>query len=99
MLKTDGTNATWQTDAGGIASVVAGNNIDVDNSDPNNPILSVENLTLADITDITATATEVNYIDGVTSAIQTQINAKANDSDTVHKTGAETIDGPKTFYR
>ena len=57
VLKTDGTNATWRTDAGGIASVVAGNNIDVDNSDPNNPILSVENLTLADITDITATAT------------------------------------------
>ena len=39
----------------------------------------------------------MNYIDGVTSAIQTQINAKANDSDTVHKTGAGTIDGPKTF--
>lgn len=97
VLKTDGTNATWQTDAGGIASVVAGNNIDVDNSDPLNPVVAVENLTLADITDITATATEVNYIDGVTSAIQTQINAKANDSDTVHKTGAETIAGSKTF--
>lgn len=97
VLKTDGTNATWQTDAGGIASVVAGNNIDVDNSDPLNPVVAVENLTLTDITDITATATEVNYIDGVTSAVQTQINAKANDSDTVHKTGAETIAGSKTF--
>lgn len=29
--------------------------------------------------------------------LQTALNAKANDSDTVHKTGAETIDGPKTF--
>lgn len=33
-------------------------------------------LVLADITDITASATEVNYTDGVTSAIQTQLDAK-----------------------
>lgn len=30
------------------------------------------------VKDITSTATEVNYTDGVTSAIQTQINAKSN---------------------
>ena len=30
----------------------------------------------ADITDLTATATELNYTDGVTSGIQTQLNAK-----------------------
>lgn len=29
--------------------------------------------------------------------LQTALNAKANDSDTVHKTGAETIAGSKTF--
>lgn len=97
VLKTDGTNATWQSDAGGIASVVAGNNIDVDNTDPDNPVVAVENLTLTDITDITATATEVNYIDGVTSAVQTQLNAKANDTDVVKLTGNQTISGDKTF--
>lgn len=39
--------------------------------------LSAQTHVLADITDVTATATEVNYTDGVTSAIQTQLNAKA----------------------
>ena len=61
---------------GTVATVVAGNNIDVDATDPANPIVSVETLALADISDITASATEVNYTDGVTSAIQTQLNAK-----------------------
>lgn len=75
VLKTNGTTATWQTDAGGIASVVAGNNIDVDNTDPLNPVVAVENLTVADITDLSATATELNYTNGVTSNIQTQLNA------------------------
>lgn len=39
--------------------------------------VSVE-VTVADITDLTATATEINYTDGVTSNIQTQLNGKAN---------------------
>lgn len=34
-------------------------------------------IVVADITDLTATATEINYTDGVTSAIQTQIDTKA----------------------
>ena len=29
-------------------------------------------------TNVTATATELNYVDGVTSAIQTQLDAKAS---------------------
>lgn len=33
-------------------------------------------LTVSDISDLTATATELNYSDGVTSNIQTQLNAK-----------------------
>lgn len=33
-------------------------------------------LTLADVSDVTASVTEVNYTDGVTSAIQTQLNNK-----------------------
>lgn len=61
---------------GTVDAVVAGNNIDVDATDPANPIVAVETLTLADVSDITATATEVNYTDGVTSAIQTQIDGK-----------------------
>jgi hypothetical protein len=36
----------------------------------------IENLLLADITDVTASVTELNYVDGVTSAIQTQLDAK-----------------------
>jgi len=37
----------------------------------------LETLTVSDITDLTATATELNYVDGVGSALQTQIDAKA----------------------
>ena len=36
----------------------------------------LETLTVSDITDLTATATELNYTDGVGSAIQTQIDAQ-----------------------
>ena len=35
------------------------------------------NHTVANITDLTATATELNYMDGVTSNVQTQLNGKA----------------------
>lgn len=45
----------------------------------------------------TVTSTELGYVSGVTSAIQTQLNAKAADSDAVHKTGNETITGSKYF--
>ena len=38
-------------------------------------------ITLSDVTDVTATATEVNYLSGVTSSIQTQLNNKANSSE------------------
>lgn len=34
--------------------------------------------TIADITDLTATATELNYVDGVTSNIQAQLDSKAD---------------------
>jgi len=68
------------TGGGSVASVVAGNNIDVDATDPANPIVSVETLTLADVSDVTASVTEVNYTDGVTSAIQTQLDGKLDDS-------------------
>lgn len=41
--------------------------------------------------------TELSYVDGVTSSIQTQINTKATDASVVHITGNETIGGTKTF--
>ena len=40
--------------------------------------------TLSDISDVTATSTELNYVDGVTSAIQTQLDAKVDESITVN---------------
>lgn len=43
------------------------------------------------------TSTELGYVHGVTSSIQTQLNSKAADSNTVHKTGNESIGGIKTF--
>ena len=43
------------------------------------------------------TSTELSYVHGVTSAIQTQLNTKAIDSDVVHKNGTETITGEKTI--
>lgn len=44
-----------------------------------------------------ATATELGYLTGVTSAIQTQLAAKATDSLVVHLAGSEAITGAKTF--
>lgn len=45
----------------------------------------------------TTTAAELNFVAGVTSAIQTQLNTKATDSLVVHLAGTETITGLKTF--
>jgi hypothetical protein len=43
------------------------------------------------------TATELGYLSGVTSPIQTQLNNKANNNEVVHLTGDETITGNKIF--
>ena len=43
------------------------------------------------------TSTELSYLDGVTSSVQTQLDSKAIDADVVHKTGDESISGEKTF--
>ncbi len=45
----------------------------------------------------TTTATELGYVSGVTSAIQTQLDSKATDSLVVHLAGTETITGTKHF--
>jgi len=46
---------------------------------------------------MTATGTELNFVAGVTSAIQTQLNAKATDSLVAHLAGIESFTGAKTF--
>lgn len=46
---------------------------------------------------VTPTGTELNFVDGVTSAIQTQLDAKAADSVVVKLTGDQTVAGVKTF--
>ncbi len=51
-----------------------------------NNATGLETLTVSDITDLTATATELNYSDGVGSALQTQINSKIGASDTFNGT-------------
>jgi hypothetical protein len=69
------------TNGGGtVNTIVAGNNIDVDATDLANPIVSVEALTATDITDVTATAAELNHTGGVTSGIQTQLDGKVDEN-------------------
>lgn len=50
-----------------------------------------------DIAVSSVTATELGHLSGVTSAVQTQLDAKATDSGVVHNTGTETVAGAKTF--
>jgi hypothetical protein len=87
-------SATEKTKLSGIATAATANQTDA-------YLLNRTNHTgtqaLSTIAGISASATEINYTTGVTSGIQTQLNAKAADSDTVHKTGTETIAGVKTF--
>lgn len=50
----------------------------------------------------TVSSTELGYVDGATSNIQTQLNTlgtsvSTNDTNAVHKTGDESISGTKTF--
>jgi hypothetical protein len=59
--------------------------------------LTVAQNTLLDGLAVTLTAAELNFVDGVTSAIQTQLDSKATDTLVVHLAGPETITGVKTF--
>tara|TARA_R100000808_G_C2141335_1_gene149122 strand:+ start:1188 stop:1871 length:684 start_codon:yes stop_codon:yes gene_type:complete len=51
-----------------------------------NNATGLETLTVSDITDLTATATELNYVDGVGSALQAQIDGKLASSGTFNGT-------------
>jgi ECM component-binding autotransporter adhesin len=64
--------ATNVTDIQANADAIAVNITDIQtNAD------ALASLEVVDITDITATAVELNYVDGVTSAIQEQLDGKA----------------------
>jgi hypothetical protein len=58
-------------------------------------------LSLSDITDVTATATEVNYTDGVTSNIQTQLDSKVGATHTgdVDITGELLVDSYNETFK
>ena len=60
-------------------------------SDVSNP----HNVTLSQL-GVTATASELNYVDGVTSNIQTQLNAKAASSHTHSYAGSSSVGGAAT---
>lgn len=84
VLKYNATTRLWENGTGGggggVETIVQGNKIVVDATDPANPIVGLDTLTLNDISDVTATASEVNLLEGVTSNVQAQINTKANKS-------------------
>lgn len=84
VLKYDG--SSWIDISGDITGVTAGTaltgggtsgnvTLDVDTA----AVGSAISINASQISDVTATATELNYVDGVTSAIQTQIDSKQND--------------------
>lgn len=52
--------------------------------------------TIANITDLTATATELNYMDGVTSNVQTQLDGKSGTSHTHKYAGSSSVGGSAT---
>ena len=73
---------------GTLVSIVAGTGIDVDTTDVNNPVVNW------DITEVfTATATEINYTDGVTSPIQTQLDGKQATDATLTALAAHNTNG------
>lgn len=98
ILKYNSTTGLWENGTGGggggtVETIVAGSKILVDATDPANPIVSVDTLTLNDISDVTAsstevniltgtvvTSTELNFLEGAASNIQSQINTKSSKS-------------------
>tara|TARA_R100000664_G_scaffold28725_1_gene40157 strand:+ start:1335 stop:2027 length:693 start_codon:yes stop_codon:yes gene_type:complete len=67
-----------------------------------NNATGLETLTVSDITDLTATATELNYVSGAGSALQTQINSKIGGSNPTLTLGSNTTFASgnivKTYY-
>jgi hypothetical protein len=89
----DGTD--WVTVGGGtINEVIAGDGLTGGGSSGSvtlNVDESALEITVSQITDLTATAAELNYTDGVTSNIQTQLNDKADNSDFTGGTAGQVV--------
>jgi hypothetical protein len=58
----------------------------------------IPSLHLSKVTDVTASATEVNYLSGVTSAVQTQLNNKVDKVTTASKVYGTDSSGNQTTY-
>ena len=58
----------------------------------------IPSLSLSKISDVTATATEVNYISGVTSSVQTQLNNKVDKTTTASQVYGTDANGNQTTY-
>lgn len=93
-------NGTWEK-VGSQTTFTSGAEIDLDYSAASvtTGLGTKANLThthaATDIGAGTVSDTEFGYLDGVTSSIQTQLNAKAADSLVVHLAGTETLTGVK----
>ncbi|MGV0793009.1 hypothetical protein [Mycolicibacterium sp. XJ1819] len=74
---------------GGVEAVVPGTNIDVDATDPANPIVHVENLTHDDITDFDTAAGAL-----ISAAIAALINSAPGTLDTLDEIAAALADDP-----
>ena len=74
-LESDG-DLTYNPSTGTVTATIFKGNIDAVDGDFDGT-LETDALSIAGTT-VTATATELNYVDGVTSAIQTQLDAKAS---------------------
>lgn len=84
VLKYNATTRLWENGTGGggggVETIVQGNKIVVDATDPANPVVGLDTLTLNDISDVLATASEVNLLEGAVYNIQSQINTKSSKS-------------------
>ena len=58
----------------------------------------IPSLHMSKISDVTATATELNYVGGVTSAIQTQIDGKVDKTSSASKVYGTDANGDQTTY-
>ena len=74
-MESDG-DLTYNPSTGTVTATIFKGNIDAVDGDFDGT-LETDALSIAGTT-VTATATELNYVDGVTSAIQTQLNTKAS---------------------
>jgi len=88
--------ATLQVDLAALEADIATNTADIETNttDIGTNTTALANLTVSDISDLTATATELNYSDGVTSSIQNQLNSRVSETNgavTTASTGSTVV--------